>query len=327
MPTPGELVIRRYEDRDEDEVVRLLGRSLGKEADERYRAFFRWKHLANPAGPSLAWVAEVDGRLAGYRAFLRWRFRGPDGPMDAVRAVDTATAPEHRGAGVFRRLTEHGLARLAPEGVSFIFNTPNDQSRPGYLKMGWEVVGRAPVRARPRSVRTVPRILTARAPAILWSVPTDVGVSAAEALASPDVNQLVAAVTAGSPLGAAATDRTGAFLRWRYAGFDPVASRALLDGDAASDGMVLFRLRQRGGALECTVGDVLVADPARGAALVRRALQETKADYALVGAAPGGRLPGFLASERLGPVLTWRAVGSGEVRPALALTLGDLELF
>ena len=327
MPTSGDLVIRRYEDRDEDDVVRLLGRSLGKDADERYRALFRWKHFANPAGPSLAWVAEVDGRLAGYRAFLRWRFRGPDGPVESVRAVDTATSPEHRGMGVFRRLTEHGLARLAPEGVSFIFNTPNDQSRPGYLKMGWAAVGRAPVRVRPRAVGTVPRILTARAPAVLWSVPTDVGVPSAEVLASRELEDAVAALPAAGPPGAMETDRTRSFLRWRYAGFEPIASRALLAGDAPADGLVLFRLRQRGRALECTVGEVLAADPRRGAALVRRALQETKADYALVGAAPGGRLPGFLASDRVGPVLTWRATGPPQARPELALTLGDLELF
>ena len=56
----------------------------------------------------------------------------------AVRAVDTITAPEARGRGVFTRFT---LAILSNEitrddDVSFVFNTPNDQSRPGYLKMG-----------------------------------------------------------------------------------------------------------------------------------------------------------------------------------------------
>ena len=30
-----------------------------------------------------------------------------------------------------------------------MFNTPNDQSRPGYLKMGWQVVGRVPIGVRP----------------------------------------------------------------------------------------------------------------------------------------------------------------------------------
>lgn len=326
MPPAGDVVIRPYDDGDEDEVLRLLATSLGKEPDARYRAYFRWKHVENPVGRSLAWVAEVDGQMAGYRAFLRWRFRGSNGPIEAVRAVDTATSPHHRGAGIFRRLTEHGLAELEAAGVAFVFNTPNDQSRPGYLKMGWEVVGRAPLLVRPRSVGSLLRMLTARVPAALWSEPTDVGVAAAEALASPQIDRLLAGVPS-SGRGSLETDRTAAFLRWRYAGFGPIASRALLAGGSPADGMVLFRLRSRGGALECAIGDVLAADPSDRASLVRRALEETRADYALIGARRGERLRGFLATNRLGPILTWREVHAPQARPDLALALGDLELF
>ena len=45
---------------------------------------------------------------------------------------------------MFTKLTMHGLAAMQADGVDFVFNTPNSQSRPGYLKMGWREVGRLP---------------------------------------------------------------------------------------------------------------------------------------------------------------------------------------
>jgi len=77
--------------------------------------------------------------------FLRWMFLRPEGGVaTAVRAVDTATLPAAQGRGVFTRLTTTAVDELREQGVDFVFNTPNDRSRPGYLKMGWQVVGRVP---------------------------------------------------------------------------------------------------------------------------------------------------------------------------------------
>ncbi len=44
------------------------------------------------------------------------------------------------------------------DGVDVVFNTPNDQSRPGYLKMGWSEVGRVPVAVRLRSALSARRV-------------------------------------------------------------------------------------------------------------------------------------------------------------------------
>ncbi len=68
--------------------------------------------------------------------------------LRAVRAVDTATDPDYQGQGLFTALTMHGLDEVRADGVDFVFNTPNDQSRPGYLKMGWQTVGELPVAVR-----------------------------------------------------------------------------------------------------------------------------------------------------------------------------------
>src|SRR4029450_6913661 len=108
-----------------------------------------WKHLENPFGASPAWVATVDGQVAGLRIFQRWRFRRGDDLVPAVRAVDTATEPAFRGQGIFSRLTLQAVDEMKAEGVAFVFNNPNQNSRPGFLKMGWVVLGQLPVVARP----------------------------------------------------------------------------------------------------------------------------------------------------------------------------------
>lgn len=312
---------------DEEAVLGLLSRSLGWVPDDHHAAFFEWKHRQNPFGPSFAWVAEQEGRIIGFRPFLRWEFEQPGAVVSAVRAVDTATAPEARGRGVFSDLTRFGLEELEAAGVGFVFNTPNDQSRPGYLKMGWREVGRVPLRVRVASVAALRRLPGARTPADLWSIPTEAGQPAADALADADaVARLLQSQP--PPLGVR-TRLTPEVLRWRYAGFPALAYRAVTGPGGAAGGMALFRLRRRGTAVEAMIGDVLApgGDAGRAGALAKAVLRESEADYAIV---TGGRsVPGFVPLPGQGPVLTWRGVCAPAAPPLArwALSLGDVELF
>lgn len=333
------VVVREYSRADETAVVALLAESLAW-PDEIAVPFFRWKHEDNPFGRSPAWVAEVDGELAGFRAFMRWRFRDGDATYRAVRAVDTVTSPHHRGGGVFRTLTEHGLDALRAEGVDFVFNTPNDQSRPGYLKMGWQLVGRLPVAARPRSLPSLLRVARARTAADKWSAETDAG-EPIEAVLSDRaaVERLLARATettetaetteGGDQAGALRTRRSVEYLAWRY-GFGPLRYRALPVSGARGDGLVVFRLRRRGGALEAAVCEELM--PPGDATLRRRArrevLRSTGADHAVVIGAPRPT-EGLLPVPGQGPTLVWRDVGETEMPSAdrWLLNLGDVELF
>jgi GNAT superfamily N-acetyltransferase len=290
-----------------------------------YTAFFRWKHQENPLGSSPAWVAECDGRLAGFRTFLRWRWDVPDrGPVDAVRAVDTATHPDFQGRGVFSRLTLHALDELRAAGVGFVFNTPNDKSRPGYLKMGWQLIGRLPVWARPRSLPRGPRLLGARVPAEKWSVPAP-GVPATDVLADEaGVTALLASIPPGV---GARTVRTPAFLRWRY-GLPALHYRATTAGGAVEDGVALYRLRRRGRAVEAAVCDVLVpgGDDRVASRLLREVARRSGGDYAVRLAGQGPRA-GWLPVPGQGPSLTWRHVNDEAPPAQWDLALGDIELF
>lgn len=323
-----EYVCRRAVSDDRAAILALCRRCLGWRSDGPDEAFFLWKHDQNVFGESPMWVAEApDGAIVGARILLRWRFRDGDGnPVSAARAVDTATDADWRGRGIFSALTRGALQDLADEGVDFVFNTPNDKSLPGYLKMGWSRVGKVPVVARLGSVRSLGRMGTARTAAELWSEPVDAGEPAAEIFEDHgSVEKLLACIRRP---GKVTTERSPAFFSWRYR-LAPLHYRAFLMGDSLSDGMVVFRVRRRGGALEAAVCDVL-APPGAG---LRTAFGEiarrTGADYLLASASSAGLGAGFLPAVGVGPVLTWRPINRAGI-PAmsdLSLALGDVELF
>lgn len=137
------LSVRLFEERDLPEVLNLLKSSLGESVSlRRTPELFAWKHIDNPFGRSIMLVAEDQGTIAGFRAFMRWELDSPDmGRLRCVRAVDTATHPDYRRRGVFRRLTQAALDVATDQGIDMVFNTPNPRSGAGYLTMGWSEVG------------------------------------------------------------------------------------------------------------------------------------------------------------------------------------------
>ncbi len=313
---------------DDDEAILGLGRAaLGWDDDERHGPFFHWKHRESPFGESPMWVAAVGDRVVAFRTFLRWEWRRPDATVvRAVRAVDTATHPDFQSQGLFRALTLSAIEELAADGVAFVFNTPNDKSRPGYLKMGWRVIGRPSVGVRPQGVGSLLRMTQARVSATKWSEPAAFGHSPQEAFAD-DYDDEIGGVLASAAPESLTTNSTPAYLRWRY-GFGPLHYRVVSLGVRLTDGFAVARLRRRGAAVEGTVCELHTppGDHRAGRELLS---QVEGADYLLVAGSALGFRSGLLPAPRQGPIVTWRAVGENDP-PALDrwhLTMGDLELF
>ena len=276
------------------------------------------------------WVALAGARVVGFRAFLRWELVGPSGRVrHAARAVDTATDPDFEGRGIFTRLTLEALDALPADGVDMVFNTPNAQSLPGYLKMGW-AGGRAPGRRGPSH----PVAVRARssgppgAPASRGFVPSVVGVPAGDGLADHGaVDRLLEAAPA--PLGLA-TRRSGRYLQWRYGNPD-LGYRLLVHGPPAEpEGLLVFRLRRRGAAVEGVVDDLVAprGSPEVARALVDRLARARAADYLIRLQAPRVTRDGFVRLPQVGPILVSRSLTDFPV-PDLrgwAPSMGDVEL-
>jgi len=143
------MLIREATEKDIPEILEVLKASLGETSSKKTEAVWRYKHVDNPYGKSLVLVAVENDSIIGVRAFMRWQWQLGDYVFSAFRAVDTATHPDHQGKGVFKKLTLNAIEIAKEQGDSFIFNTPNTQSLPGYLKMGWEEVDKLKIRIIP----------------------------------------------------------------------------------------------------------------------------------------------------------------------------------
>ncbi|MEM8705238.1 MAG: GNAT family N-acetyltransferase [Actinomycetota bacterium] len=307
-----EVTVRPATDDDIGEILAVATRALGWNPTDPNEAFFRWKHLDNPAGRSPMWVAESGGSIAGFRTMLRWRYRHGDSTLRAVRAVDTATDPDHQRKGVFRLLTEAAVGELTADGVDFVFNTPNEKSRPGYLRMGWIDAGRLPAAFLPAGPASLVRLARARTAADKWSIPLSVG---------EPVDAVAESLTTTAD--GVVTDRTVEHLTWRY-GFEPLHYRALQTDDAVA----VIRLRRRGAAIEAVVADLSSPSAASTKRLYREIRRLGGVDYLLTLATPPYPAPRLPTIPGLGPHLTLRELASPP--PAVArfrFSLGDIELF
>ena len=208
-----------------------------------------------------------------------------------------------------------------------MFNTPNDKSLPGYLKIGWQVIGRAPVRVMPTGIESLPALLRARAPADLRPLESSVGEEPADVFGDAGATaRLLEQLADPCDL---ATDRSGDYLRWRY-GFVPLRYRVVLAGSAVEDGVAVFHLRRRGPATEATICDVLL--PESGAVTrARRDATDRLRDPS--GLPPAHRPATCGAGMAPDPAQRSDRDGSGrhgDRAPTLdrwSLSMGDVELF
>lgn len=351
MTTTPTLAFRPLRDDDSAAVLELLTTALaGGPTGERSQAFLDWKHRDNPFGRSPGMVATHDDRIVGVRLFLRWELRCGDRLLRAVRAVDTATHPDYQRQGIFRELTLRTLDQLDREDdLDLVFNTPNADSRPGYLRMGWQPVGELAVRISPvRPVRFVRGLSAARsanasggasavAPASRPVTVTSDLPSAASVLADGD--EVAALLERRAQPAGIHTPLTSGYLSWRYAqppGLDYRAVVVRRGGELV--GLGLGRVRHRAGLAELTLGDVLVAEGDVAAARrVLRAARHAGVDHVALHAAPGTEvaraalISGYLAvpGQGIGLVANPRSRCPVDVLDADAwrLSLGDLEVF
>jgi GNAT superfamily N-acetyltransferase len=285
----GEAVhVRMYRDEDMAAVLGLLRAALG-ETDllKRSPELFRWKHIDNPFGRSVMLIAEVNDTIVGLRAFMRWDLDFEGEVIRCGRAVDTATHPDYRRMGIFRRLTTEALEVAQDLGIQLIFNTPNERSRPGYLKMGWSDVGPIRVLVRPHLIRLFGSH-PGPFPSLDQLAPSAVPITSDQPVAAMALDR------AGEPAGAGLrTHRSSQYLNWRFAAHPTARYGAVV----RSSGTAVVRANLRNGRTELAISDALGSNPGPA---VRSAVRSSSAAYDVASFPP--RSPGRRAAYRAGMV-------------------------
>lgn len=356
----NDLHIAEWSDASIPQLLELSRATLGAGgAVAKTDEFWRWKHCENPFGRSYGIYAtdEPAGaeRAAAMRVLLRWQFAAPNGAhLHAVRAVDTATHPDYQRRGLFTQLTQRAIADLRGEGADLIFNTPNEKSLPGYLKMGWTLVDRRAIYVRPlRPVRMLRRQFGET------SLPGD---EEPEASFSPgavlpwhafvdfygnEIWDLLAEWESRRTPCGWRTERSRAYYAWRFGRHPNVtyyvhAVGASTASERRLQGFCVVRANVRNGWQEIVLCEMALRDASAAGArsLVRSLLSHARADYVAAHFASGSiehralRRAGFLPAMGQGMRFTVlpldvATTGAPDVRDAGAwdLTLGDLEVF
>jgi GNAT superfamily N-acetyltransferase len=326
------MVIRTAVEADTPAIISLMKASLGESLMQKTEAYWRWKHIINPFGISPVLLAEEDGNVVGLRAFMRWRWETQSQVVEAVRAVDTATHPAHQGKGIFSKLTKNALAQCETEGYHLVFNTPNSKSMPGYLKMGWENSGKAPLSFRINPVQILRTFLSSDT-----NLNND-DMSASYFANHESINSLLEKdrYLTGKVF---TTPYKAASLSWRYVDVPVVKYYAAgIEKGGRLEGVFFYRLKKTRFGTEMRITDVFIADPEfikPLKSIVNCKIAEHKAAYAVISTLGHPQiLNGIFSIDQnlFGPVVTLRSIGKFGLEDfryfkEWSPSVGDLELF
>lgn len=241
------MIIRYADDGDLGDIVNLFKTSLGKLGGQPEINFWRWKHEQNPFGKSPILLAFDGDTLVGLRTFLQWRFLYQGQSLRAYRAVDTATHPAYRGKGIFKRLTMALIDDLKKGEPSFIFNTPNNQSLPGYLKMGWRMLGKTPLRVRPLPIQIIRNRFVTRT---YDPTPTPWPVEWEDAW-----NEMAPLIRDGFK-NVISTDVSVEYLKWRYLSIPGFTYQVHVRGNSDDCCILFYRVKKSGFLCELRITDL-----------------------------------------------------------------------
>jgi len=327
--------IRQAADQDIPAIIDLLKASLGESFLPKSERYWRWKHIDNPFGRSPVLVATEEGVIVGVRAFMRWQWKTSTQTIHAVRAVDTATHPSAQGRGIFTKLTMALIEDGRQQNFDLVFNTPNEKSMPGYLKMGWKKAGKLPLELNiSHPVNMIFHgVLKQHA-----SLPDTSDGSVDTILSDPRIAGLLGDFQKLSQ-DKFSTDFTPQYLRWRYTTI-PVAAYYAAKIERGNDlrTVLIYRLKATRWGVEFRVADAFYRHPEERKPLRRLISEEARRQKAAFISRSGADglsiLPGLLTKNVaiIGPMVTVRDILPDRAAQLMNFenwspSLGDMELF
>jgi len=153
-----DILIRLAVENDTPRVISLLNEIFSdQQKTERKRTLdtWNWKFQDNIFGETLTIVAENNGRIIGTGTLWPFKFLINGKNHFAYQTCSLGVHENFRGQGVFRKINSMRIQTAKKNNASFLFSFPNQNSLPGYKKMGWNYLGKLPWYVNPISCKDI----------------------------------------------------------------------------------------------------------------------------------------------------------------------------
>lgn len=129
----GTICLRPWRDDDEPGMIALEKLVFGSPKVSP-SDFFHWQYRTNPEGRAIIYVCEApDGTVVGQYAVIPLPVRLSGHRFTASLSLNTATHPDYRRRGLFRKAATAVYDRLAEMGITLTVAIPNENSYPGFV--------------------------------------------------------------------------------------------------------------------------------------------------------------------------------------------------
>lgn len=126
-----EWLIREYREGDEEQILKLQGIVM---SDSKDKQWWQWMYRDGPLGPARIFVVEAKQRIIGHTAMIFVPIKIRDQVTRSTHGVDLMVHPDYRRQGLFITLHTNLLGAVSARRGGISYGTPNDQSRPGFVK-------------------------------------------------------------------------------------------------------------------------------------------------------------------------------------------------
>ena len=126
---------------DDDAGIRALFQACFPDSPKARADILRWQYWDNPFAPPVSWVYEDGGEIVAHYAGMPVPICVDGAPATGAVGIDAATAPSHRGMGLFESLARAVYADGGRLGLPVTLCYPNANSLRGFVKAGGHPVG------------------------------------------------------------------------------------------------------------------------------------------------------------------------------------------